>query len=330
MLDPSAPLPLIHFDDIMREPLLPVDWLVRPILAREDRAVWYGSFGSFKSWLMLHLAIHLAAGRDWLGFPISHSLRVLYIDEEMNERTLRRRVKRLGMGAGIEGLGLNTLAMMSRVGVRFTEQGAYRLVSAIKASPFQPEVVIVEALRRVLVGDENHASDVAGFWRNVEPLCRGRTFLLTHHMKKPQGEGQGATRDQASGSTDILAGPDAGFGVKSLGDNQIVVECVKVREGEIIKPFGARFREHGEQGPVEMLAEATPIETKTDRALDLLLDYLAGLESARTADIHAYLESQGVEHRTGERALTRARAEGKVNQVQQGLWALDETFRQAS
>ena len=53
-----------------------------------------------KSWLLLHLAVPLAAGQKWLGqFDIPTAKEVLYIDEEMNARTpVRRRIRELVMG----------------------------------------------------------------------------------------------------------------------------------------------------------------------------------------------------------------------------------------
>src|SRR5262245_20567167 len=103
----------------MKEAMPPVDWLIEPLIAKEDRVILYGEFASMKSWLLLHLSLHLAAGKPWLGkFPIPQPKRVLYIDEEMNQRTLRRRIKRLALGAGLQEESLPFRAM-SRYGLRF-------------------------------------------------------------------------------------------------------------------------------------------------------------------------------------------------------------------
>src|SRR5262245_58098274 len=99
-IDPGKPLPLISFERIMAEELPPIDWIVDGLIAQGDRVIVYGEFRSMKSWLLLHLGLSMAAGRPWLGnFGITSPRPVLYVDEEMSERTLRRRVKRLGQGA---------------------------------------------------------------------------------------------------------------------------------------------------------------------------------------------------------------------------------------
>lgn len=162
-IDPGRPLPLISFERIMSEELPPIEWIVDGLIAQGDRVIAYGPFASMKSWLLLHLGLHLAAGVSWLGkFGVSSGRRVLYIDEEMNERTLRRRVKRLGLGARLEAETI-PFQIMSRVGVQFDANGADNLLAALVKSQFDPDIIIVETLRRVLQGSENDTEDVSAF-----------------------------------------------------------------------------------------------------------------------------------------------------------------------
>src|SRR5215467_11652791 len=91
----------ISFDEIMQQPVPPVDWMVEGLIAVGDRVVIYGEVASMKSWIALDLGLDIAMGRQWLGsFVVPKARPVLYVDEEMNERTLWRRVRRLGEGAG--------------------------------------------------------------------------------------------------------------------------------------------------------------------------------------------------------------------------------------
>src|SRR4029079_10878743 len=83
------------------------------------------------------------------------------------------------------------------------------LLADLQHSEFDPDVVIVETFRRVLVGDENTAKDVGEFWRAVEPIPRaGKTLIVSHHMKKPQMGGGGTVKHRASGSTDVMSAAD--------------------------------------------------------------------------------------------------------------------------
>ena len=153
---PAAPgLPLISFASIMRDPLPPIEWDVEPLIARGERALIYAEWGALKTWLGLDLGLHLAAGGKWLDhFTIPQARPVLYIDEEMHERTLRRRIKRLGSGMTLAADDLPFRAL-SRYGVVFDEKGAGRLLKALDDSAFVPHVIIVDTYRRVSPGDEN-------------------------------------------------------------------------------------------------------------------------------------------------------------------------------
>lgn len=254
--------PLLYYRELVEQDLPPLTWDVAPLIARGDRVIVFGEFASFKSWIMLHLALHLGAGRKWLEtFEVPESRRVLYVDEEMNERTLRRRGKRLGWGAGIDVAP--GLAFLSRSGVRFDGFGAGALLSYLRTQQFLPHVIIVEALRRVLVGDENEARDMAQFWRNLEPISRqGITVIITHHMTKPPAQGKRAIRYRASGSTDILAGSDASFAVERVEEGVARISGVKSRDDVELRPFLVQLDDHGDrQGPMML----TPVATLRER-----------------------------------------------------------------
>jgi hypothetical protein len=327
----NSPLPLISFETIMTEPLPPVLWEVEPLIAQCDRVLFYGRSGSLKSWLLLHLGLHLAAGSPWLGkFDIPEPRRVLYIDEEMNERTLRRCVGRLGIGAGFEDYRL-TFQALSRVGVRFDGHGAEDLLRALDATEFDPEVVIVEALRRVLDGNENEAKDVSAFWRNVEPIvAAGKTLIISHHMRKGSKKPNTDSFELASGSTDLLAGVDTAFAIKRDAARDVVtVEPVKAREVEEPEAFIVSLIDEGGDSPIEMRLEsfmgnARPESSKGIGATTLILAFLSNQpeHTAKRAEILGYLESCGVTKRTGERAIEELWGKGHIHPVKRGYWQL--------
>jgi AAA domain-containing protein len=81
--DPDdRPLPLISYSDVMTVDLPDTEWDVDGIIAREERVIFFGEWSSFKSWVALDLALHLAAGKPWLDkFAVPRPRRVLYVDE---------------------------------------------------------------------------------------------------------------------------------------------------------------------------------------------------------------------------------------------------------
>ncbi|GKS58534.1 hypothetical protein YTPLAS18_20610 [Nitrospira sp.] len=318
---------LISFQRIMQEPLPPTDWLVEKIIPAGNRGVLFGEFGCYKSWLLLHLGLHIAAGRSWLGqFLIPQPRSVLFIDEEMSEVELRRRVKQLAEGAGLQTEDLPFRAV-SHAGIRCDERQIPRLLEDLRLEGFDPDTVMVETFRRILVGSENEASDVSRFWLNVSPIFEARkTLILSHHMRKPGQMGAGENRYRASGSTDILAGADCSFAVTRRGEI-VTLECTKQRCGPENQPFDVKLHEpQGKDGPKELLFTGfhnanSSVPTEEQRAVEVLRGYASGLADivVRTSDILDYLQTQGIKQRTGERVL-KQHGSAYLDHVSTGKW----------
>jgi len=332
---PPRTLRLISLGAILEEPLAPPSWLVERLISDGSRVVLYGEFGSYKSWGLLSLGLHIAAGQPWLGhFPIPQARRVLYVDEEMSERLLRRRVKRLAMGME-RPPDPSTWRALSRHGVRFDAKGVRILLADLKATGFEPEVVIVETLRRVLIGDEKEAKDVSEFWRSVAPvLAAGKTLIVSHHMRKPAGRGGGRVRDRASGSTDILGGADDALAFERKAKDAVIVEHVKCRDGEEIEPFAFSLVE--DEDVVRLRHEGTPAEFKTQsgkaaQAEQLIVEFLESApdQTARTEELLAHLMGRKMSDRTGEAALKALREQGRLVLLKRGVYKLAQTMAPA-
>jgi len=317
----------------MEEEMPPIDWLVEPLIAQGDRVMVFGEFGSFKSWGLLDLGLHLAHGRDWLGtFPIGRARRVLYVDEEMAERLLRRRVTRLTKAMGLSD-PFPDFRALSRNRVQLAPDGVKDLLVALAASGFDPEVVIIETFRRVFEGDESSAKEVAAFWRGVEPIVsKGITLIISHHMRKSGRRANwkpGQTRDRISGSTDLLAGVDDALSFERKARDAFIVEHVKCREEEEVKPFVVTFIEDGRQGPVSLRKDGGPSELvrregQADRAARLIEDFLISCPD-QTAATHQILEKEdewGVSSTTLERVLGTLTKSGRLQQPGRGTYGL--------
>ena len=258
ILDPTKN-PLLSYQTIAESPELPVNWDVEGLLVHGDKCVVYGEWGAYKSFLLYHLALHLAEGADWLGWPIPQQRPVLYIDEEMNLSTVKRRMRRMGQAVG-SSKDL-PLRMMTRTGLHFTETAAPALLRCLKAWNFSPSVIIVEAMRRVMIGDENHASDVALFWSHLTPLLHaGMTVIVSHHMSKPNQEHPQNLRNRQSGSTDILAGVDCAWAITRQGKSNVGdVTQTKQRDGEEADPWSFIVTSTGDprMGPIQLVRDKT-------------------------------------------------------------------------
>jgi RecA-family ATPase len=327
-----VPPELFSFREIMAMPVRPASFVVEPLITPGDRVVVFGEFGSMKSWLLLHLGMHIAAGQPWLGtFAVPAPLPVLYLDLEMNDRTRWRRIRRLARGAGFAQEDLPFYVLPS-FPLQFDRPKAVQaLLDHLQAADVEPAVIIIESFRRVLVGSENEARDVSAFWRNVEPIRqRGITLLVSHHMRKqhPHPRTREEPRDRASGSTDILAGADAAFAVTRLGERALTVECVKSREAEEAPPFAVAF-EGAHRGPIVLRAAdgaSVVPRTRISKAAGLVLDYLQAApdRAAQRGAIIDTLGTAGIPRRTVERALTTLQRRGQLTTADRGWWVLAE------
>lgn len=328
-------LPLIRFREIVSEPLSPVVWVVEGLIAEQDRTLFYGEWGSLKTWLLLDLAVSIAAGTIWLGqFQVSGARHVLYLNEEDKEGLIRRRIKRLTMNTPLAEQDL-PLRVLPRSGVRFDEQGAEGLLTALRASEFSPQVIIAEPLRALHSGDEISAKDMRGFWNNVAPLYQaGITLILSHHMRKPHPKGEHDIRNRASGSTDIMAGVDGAFALTRKAGNVVLVENPKLREAQEGERFVVSLESEGKDGPARLTFQG--FEGDIERGLDgrrvrLVTDYLNRAEDrkAETQAILSFLASQGIAERTGSRLLGSMSQQGLVRSVRRGVWQL-QTLAEAA
>ena len=252
--------PLITLHQVLTDPDLPVDWDVEGLFTHGDRVMVYGEWGAFKSFLLYHLALHLAMGRDWLGHAIVMPRRVLYLDEDMGEADIRSRMKRLALGLGLTTEDL-PLWVLPPQGYQVHPGFGRMLWDRCQQWSVEPTVVIIETLRQVIVGDENRAGDVVRLWRGLLYLKqRGVTVILSHHMKKPNQEFPDDLRHRASGTTAQLGQIDASLAVTRQGKSNLVdVHPEKVRRGALGETFTAQLNETGEryQGPMTITLDQT-------------------------------------------------------------------------
>src|SRR5262249_55742734 len=146
-------------------------------------------------------------------------------------QVLRSRVQRLSLGMTSQP-GSEMFHVLPRYGMRCDTGGIHRFLADLGVTSFDPEVIIVETVRRVLHGNENDAKDVGEFWHSIGHLLgSSRTLIVSHHMRKPNTGGYVIrTKDRASGSTDILGGADDGLAFTRRAHDVIVIEPVKCRE----------------------------------------------------------------------------------------------------
>jgi hypothetical protein len=175
ILNPPPPL---YSDDVHGKPVPAVDWEVEGLAIRGKINLIYGASTAMKSWLAMSLGLHLAAGKPWLGrFNIPEARHVVYVDEEMGEDMMQRRLIQLTSGANLPKNDRRFVSF-SYTGLRGNEGSVEMFLQYLKQLEIDPDVIIIDSLIRVIDGDENSNTDAAAFWRAMRRLSGGKRTIL--------------------------------------------------------------------------------------------------------------------------------------------------------
>jgi len=178
LLNPPADDWLISADDFASKPA-PIKWLIKHWLQEQALIMVHGPSGGGKTFVVLDMCLHLAAGKSqWHGTK-SNPCSVVYLAGE-GHQGLRGRIAAwkqhykagiLNMWLSSGGTDLNTI------------EGYNKTRQAIISLPDTPKLVVVDTLHRFLLGDENSAQDAKTMLDACNALQQefGCTVLLVHH-----------------------------------------------------------------------------------------------------------------------------------------------------
>jgi hypothetical protein len=181
-----------------------------PLVFTVDKILPSGTFlltgksKSRKSWMALNLAYAVAAGGRALGYFKAVRGDALYIDLEMGERRINRRLRVL-YPEQPPPQGVSFVEKWPIVGQGFEEE----LESYLEANPYT-RLVVVDTLVQVRPHrnrtEDPYEQDKA-FAQVLTDLCHGKdiTLLLVHHSRKMAGVD---VVDDASGTMGLTGGVD--------------------------------------------------------------------------------------------------------------------------
>jgi hypothetical protein len=107
------------------------------VLIPEDGDVMaYGDGGAGKTTLLIDLAVHLAAGDDWLGIPVGRKVRVALVENEGPRPPFRRKLRRKLRAWRRLGRALFVVCGSARRETRWRQ--AHRLLTFTRAEATEP------------------------------------------------------------------------------------------------------------------------------------------------------------------------------------------------
>lgn len=218
-----AGIPLLTLSEL-REQSHAQAWIIKHVLPADATGMLFGASGTFKSYLAIDLACHVAHGLNWLGRRTKQG-EVLYLAAEGGSGMWGRfcawhKARRIPYEKA-------PITVMP-VALDLT-QDAGRVVEAAKAKGIKPTLVVVDTMSQTFGGEENSAAEVAAYFRALGARIQqawGCTVLIIHHS------GHSAT-ERPRGSSAILANLGFMFGAhRDEREMLTTLSCLKQKDGD--------------------------------------------------------------------------------------------------
>ena len=320
-------IPYVDLEEIARNGIPPVPWLVPGWLAEQDIALVAGPAGCGKTTTVYSLGLALAEGSAWCGLEIVRPCRVLIVDEEQGTRDAARTLMRLGAPRP-------NLRLLSMAGIRFSaSEGVALLQEAVE--DFRPEVVILDSLTQIFaVQNENDASQVGERFHLLFDLRDefGTAFIGIHHRgKEIPGGPQRAGIDKPRGSTVYGTQASTVWLVAPVSREALDLQQAKRRSADIAETRRIGYSADGSEGRITLSGQVVDPLGEMEKTADDVIDFLAGRDNgeASTGDIEkAVPKSPNVTKPSHTRAVNRALkylvTTGAITKVKRGLYRMAE------
>lgn len=231
--DVSRPVPVLTLDQL-REQSKNTAWLVKHVVPAEAVGVLYGASGTFKSFIGIDLALHVAHGLDWMGHKTKRGT-VLIIAAE-GGTGLWRRIVAWHRSRKLQWKDAPVYVIPVSVDLG---HDAVLVRDAAAALGVTPALVMVDTLSQTFTGEENSAQDVGGYLREIGlqfRQCWQCSVIVVHHTGHSQTE-------RPRGSSALHANVDFMFGVfRDEKEMMATVECAKQKDGDLLQPMSFELK----------------------------------------------------------------------------------------
>lgn len=203
---PELPDPVL-LSSIIDPPVKPPE-LIKGILRQGHKMLIAGPSKAGKSFLLMELAIAIAQGESWMGFPCQQG-KVLYINLEIDPASCIDRFLKIYDALGYKERRADNILIWNLRGhaLPLDKLAPILIDKMLKADI---TAVIVDPIYKVITGDENNASEMGAFCNQFDTICtalNASVIYCHHHSKGAQGNKR--AMDRASGSGVFARDPDA-------------------------------------------------------------------------------------------------------------------------
>jgi hypothetical protein len=181
--------------------------LITNLLDCGSRILFGGGSKTFKTWLLCDLAVSLAAGAPWLGFE-THQVRVLYVNFELREYYIQRRLAAIQEARGIS-LPKSTFFVWNLRGFAFNrEQFVIELLRL--CAQLSIDIAFIDPFYKLLshLEDENNQTHMGAVLRSFDEVNKRdiTTSFGIHFSKGNQAAKE--PEDRISGAGTITRDAD--------------------------------------------------------------------------------------------------------------------------
>lgn len=274
-------------------------WAIRNMIPLEGITIVSGAPSSFKTWITFLMAITIAQGESFLGSFETMQSKILIIDEENHLREIKRRMERM---SGTKDLPIHIL---SQEGFLVRDVAAQKKILKI-CEEKGIGMIFIDSLVRVNDADENVATQMSAFFRELKKFCKaGITVVLIHHERK-EGLKKGSAQGRLRGSSDILAAVDSHISIRrDPGDkNILLVEQSKSRFEKEFDSFEISINDEQDKTFFKYLGQRPKELSKQQSAQAVILSVLEEFPDGLT--ISAIVENVQAVEQVGDKTVRAA------------------------
>lgn len=182
--------------------------LIHGMLRQGHKMLLAGPSKAGKSFALIELAICMAEGQPWLGFPCARG-KVLYVNLELDRASCLHRFRDVYTAMGLAPANLDNIDIWNLRG-RSAPMDKLAPKMIRRAAKQNYMAIIIDPIYKVITGDENSADQMAAFCNQFDKVCTelGCAVIYCHHHSKG-AQGGKRSMDRASGSGVFARDPDA-------------------------------------------------------------------------------------------------------------------------
>ena len=192
-------------------PLAPA--LIDGVLRQGHKLLLAGPSKAGKSYALIELAVCIAEGLPWLGFPCAQG-KVLYVNLELDRISCLHRFRDVRQAMGAPRTSGVTVWNLRGYSIP-RDKLAPKIIARLRGREYM--AVIIDPIYKVLTGNENKAYDMIQFCNYFEQIAVGLdcAVIFCHHHSKGDQSWKRAM-DRASGSGVFARDVDALLDVTEL------------------------------------------------------------------------------------------------------------------